>query len=59
MTASAGSVIQPTGKSFDVLSSTAAEWRDGRIVEEHLFDDNGPSSATSAPADRSPPWRRG
>jgi len=33
-------VIQPTGKSFGVLYSTAAEWRAGRIVEECLFWDN-------------------
>jgi hypothetical protein len=33
----------PTGslKSFDVLYSTAAKWRDGRIIEEYLFWDNG------------------
>jgi hypothetical protein len=36
-----GSVIEPTGKSFDVLYSTAAKWRDGRIMEEYLFWDNG------------------
>ncbi len=36
-----GSVIEPTGKSFDVLYSTAAKWRDGRIIEEYLFYDNG------------------
>ena len=36
-----GSVIEPTGKSFDVLYSTAAKWRDGRIIEEYLFWDNG------------------
>jgi hypothetical protein len=29
------------GKSFDVLYSTAAKWRDGRIIEEYLFWDNG------------------
>ena len=34
-------VIQPTGKSFDVLFSTTARWRDGKIVEEWLFFDNG------------------
>ncbi len=33
-------VIQPTGKLFDVLYSTAARWRDGKIVEEYLFYDN-------------------
>jgi hypothetical protein len=36
-----GSVIEPTGRSFDLLYSTAAKWRDGRIVEEYLFYDNG------------------
>ena len=36
-----GSVIEPTGKSFDVLYSTAAKWHDGRIIEEYLFYDNG------------------
>ena len=33
-------VIQPTGKPFDVLYSTTARWRDGKIVEEYLFYDN-------------------
>ena len=36
-----GTTIQPTGKSFDVLYSTAARWKDGKIVEEYLFYDNG------------------
>jgi len=35
-----GSVIQPTGKAFDVLYSTAGKWRDGRLVEEFLFYDS-------------------
>ena len=35
-----GSTIEPTGKSFDVLYSTAARWHDGRIAEEYLFYDN-------------------
>ena len=35
-----GTVIQPTGRSFDVLFSTAARWRDGKIIEEYLFYDN-------------------
>ena len=35
-----GSAIQPTGKAFDVLYSTAGRWRDGRLVEEFLFYDN-------------------
>lgn len=36
-----GTVIQPTGKSFDLYFSTAARWRNGKIVEEYLFYDNG------------------
>jgi hypothetical protein len=36
-----GTTIQPTGKSFDVLYSTAAEWDNGKIVKEFLFYDNG------------------
>jgi hypothetical protein len=36
-----GTVIEPTGTSFDVLCSTAAMWRSGQIVEEFLFWDNG------------------
>jgi hypothetical protein len=35
-----GSVLQPTGQRFDVLYSTAARWRDGRIIEEYLFYDS-------------------
>jgi hypothetical protein len=35
-----GTVIPPTGGSFDVLYSTAAKWKDGRIVEEYLFWDS-------------------
>jgi SnoaL-like polyketide cyclase len=31
-----GTVIQPTGKAFEVTVSTIARWRDGKIVEEHL-----------------------
>jgi hypothetical protein len=34
-------MIQPTGKSFDVLYSTAAQWKDGKIVAEYLFYDSG------------------
>ena len=30
-----------TGKPFDLLYSTAARWRDGKIIEEYLFYDNG------------------
>ena len=36
-----GSVIDPTGKSFEVMFSTIARWVDGRIVEEYLKFDNG------------------
>jgi hypothetical protein len=36
-----GTVIQPTGQSFDVLSSSTARWRNGRIIEEYLFYDSG------------------
>jgi len=36
-----GTVIQPTGQPFDVIFSTTARWRDGKIVEEYLFYDNG------------------
>jgi hypothetical protein len=32
--------IQPTGKPFDVLYSTAARRKDGKIVEEYLFHDH-------------------
>jgi SnoaL-like polyketide cyclase len=35
-----GTVIQPTGKSFDVFFSTTARWRNGKIVEEYLFYDS-------------------
>ena len=35
-----GTVIQPIGKPFDVLYSTAARWRDSKIIEEYLFYDN-------------------
>lgn len=33
-------LIQPTGKSFDVLFSTTARWHNGKIVEEYLFYDS-------------------
>ena len=36
-----GTVIEPTGKSFEVDFSTIARWRDGKIVEEYLKYDNG------------------
>jgi outer membrane murein-binding lipoprotein Lpp len=35
-----GTVIQPTGKTFDVRIATLAKWKDGRILEEWLFWDN-------------------
>jgi ketosteroid isomerase-like protein len=35
-----GTTVEPTGRSFDVLYSTAARWKDGRIVEEYLFWDS-------------------
>lgn len=35
-----GTVIDPTGKSFEVRFSTIARWRDGKIVEEYLQYDN-------------------
>jgi hypothetical protein len=31
----------PAGKPLDLLYSTAARWRDGKIIEEYLFYDNG------------------
>jgi len=35
-----GTVIQPTGKSFDVFFSTTARWHMGKIVEEYNFYDS-------------------
>ena len=35
-----GTVIEPTGESFEVRIVTLANWEDGRIVEEHLIWDN-------------------
>lgn len=34
-----GTVIPPTGKSFDVDFCTVARWDNGQIVEENLFYD--------------------
>jgi hypothetical protein len=60
-----GTTIQPTGKPFDVLYSTAARWKDGKIVEEYLFYDNGTSLTQIGLADSRldghdstpiPPW---
>jgi hypothetical protein len=33
-------VIDPTAKSFELMFSTIARWRDGKIVEEYLKYDN-------------------
>jgi predicted ester cyclase len=35
-----GKFIEPTGKAFEVMFSTIARWRDGKIVEEYLKYDN-------------------
>lgn len=35
-----GTIIEPTGKSFEVTIVTLAYWEDGRIVEEYLMWDN-------------------
>ena len=35
-----GTVIEPTGESFEVRIVTLAKWHDGRIVEEYLIWDN-------------------
>ncbi len=35
-----GTVIEPTGKSYEVRVVTLANWEDGRIVEEYLIWDN-------------------
>jgi Na+/H+ antiporter NhaA len=35
-----GTAIELTGESFDVMFSTIARWRDGKIVEEYLKYDN-------------------
>ena len=35
-----GQVLEPTGKEFTLRVATLARWKDGRIVEEHLFWDN-------------------
>lgn len=35
-----GAVIEPTGKSFDVMFSTIARWQDGKILAEYLKYDN-------------------
>jgi hypothetical protein len=35
-----GKTIPPTGKSFSVPMCTVGRWRDGVMVEEHLFFDS-------------------
>lgn len=35
-----GKILQPTGKTFEMPVATLAKWKNGRIVEEHLFWDN-------------------
>lgn len=35
-----GTTIAPTGKSFRLPMATIGRWRDGVMVEEHLFWDN-------------------
>ncbi|NER13515.1 polyketide cyclase [Leptobacterium flavescens] len=35
-----GKTLQPTGKEFEIHVATLARWKNGRIVEEHLFWDN-------------------
>ena len=50
-----GTAIQPTGKPFDVIYSTAARWRDGKIIEEYLWSENrafGGQAAAAGGAER-------
>ena len=35
-----GTVIQPTGKSFELKAITLARWENGRIMEEYIYWDN-------------------
>ncbi len=35
-----GSIIEPTGKSFELKAITLARWENGRIMEEYIFWDN-------------------
>ena len=35
-----GTVIQPTGKSFELKAITLARWKNGRIMEEFIYWDN-------------------
>jgi ketosteroid isomerase-like protein len=39
MKAADGTVIPPTGKSFEIDFYTVAQWEDGQIVEENLMYD--------------------
>lgn len=32
-----GTEIPPTNKSFDVDFATVGHWKDGQMIEEHLF----------------------
>lgn len=38
-----GNIVQPTGESFEITFSTAARWRDGKIVEEYSSGTTPPS----------------
>ena len=33
-------VLEPTGKSFEMKIATLIKWNDGKIKEEYLFWDN-------------------
>jgi hypothetical protein len=35
-----GKFIQPTGKKFNIPMATIGIWKDGVMIEEHLFWDN-------------------
>jgi hypothetical protein len=36
------SITLPNGKTLKSLMCTVARWKDGRIIEEYLFQDTGP-----------------
>lgn len=36
-----GKTIPPTGKKFKLTMCTVAHWKDGKMIEEYLFWDNG------------------
>lgn len=40
MTTPDGAVIRPTGKRFKLPMCTVGKWKDGVMIEEHLFWDN-------------------